>query len=143
VLAGHQQLLDTALARATPEVRERFAILTGQPPPAGSALKKDENGAAAAAEHRLITDENITGALSRLDQLADWEPGTSRRQVAARLTALDRRDRLDRASRRRRVGQRVIKEGLDAYYRDQAVSRGRYGAHCGKKVLPVRRLRPP
>ena len=99
-----QQLLDTALARATPEVGERFAVLTGQPPPAASA-RRDDNGAAADAEHRLITDENVSGALGRLDQLAGWEPGTARRQVAARLAGLDRRDLLDRASRRRRIGR--------------------------------------
>ena len=89
-----QQLLDTALARATPGVAERFAVLTGQPPPAVSA-RRDENGAAADAEYRLITDENVSGALGRLDQLAGWEPGTARRQVAARLAGLDRRDLLD------------------------------------------------
>jgi hypothetical protein len=47
-----QQLLDTALARATPGVAERFAVLTSQPPPAVSA-RRDENGAVADAEYRL------------------------------------------------------------------------------------------
>jgi hypothetical protein len=125
-----QQLLDTALARATPEVRERFAVLTGQPPPAASA-GKDENGAAAGAERRLITDENISGALGRLDQLAGWAPGTARRQVAARLAGLDRRDLLDRATRRRRIGRRTVADALGAYYRGQAGEHGRYGARCG------------
>ena len=68
-----QQLLDTALARAPAAAGERLAVLTGQPPPAVSA-RTDENGAAADAEHRLITDQNISGALGRLDQLAGWEP---------------------------------------------------------------------
>ena len=125
-----QQLLDTALARATPEVRERFAVLAGESPPVPIA-RKDANGAAADAEHRLATDENISGALGRLDQLAGWEPGTSRRQVAARLTGLDRRDLLDRASRRRRIGRRRVADALGAYYRDQAGEHGRYGAYCG------------
>ena len=125
-----QQLLDTALARATPDVAERFAVLTGQPPPAVSA-RRDENGAAADAEHRLITDQNISGALGRLDQLAGWEPGTARRQVAARLAGLDRRDLLDRASRRRRIGRRGIADALGEYYRGQAAEHGRYGARCG------------
>jgi hypothetical protein len=124
-----QQLLDTALARATPEVAERFAVLTGRSPP--TIVRKDENGAAADAEHRLITDENISGALGRLDQLAWWEPGTARRQVAARLPGLDRRDLLDRASRRRRIGRRAVADALGAYYRDQAGEHGRYGARCG------------
>jgi hypothetical protein len=125
-----QQLLDTALARATPDVAERFAVLTGQPPPAVSA-RKDQNGAAPDAEHRLITDENISGALGRLDQLAGWEPGTARRQVAARLTGLDRRDLLDRASRRRRISRRAVADALGEYYRGPAGEYGRYGAHCG------------
>jgi hypothetical protein len=125
-----QQLLDTALARATPEAAGRFAILTGQSSPAASA-RRDENGAAADAEHRLITDGNISGALGRLDLLAGWDPGTARRQVAARLTALDRRDLLDRASRRRRIGRRAVADALGAYYRGQAGEHGRYGAHCG------------
>jgi hypothetical protein len=124
-----QQLLDTALARASAEARERFAVLSGQPPPAAS-VRRDENGALVDAEHRLITDQNISGALGRLDQLTGWEPGTARRQVAARLAGLDRRDLLDRASRRRRIGQRTVADALGEYYRDQAGEHGRYGARC-------------
>jgi hypothetical protein len=131
-----QQLLDIALARATAEVRERFAVLTGQSPP-GVSVGKDDDGAAADAEHRLITDQSISGALGRLDQLADWEPGTARRQVAARLAGLDRRDLLDRASRRRRIGQRAIADALGEYYRGQAGQHGRYCARCGHDEAEV------
>ena len=125
-----QQLLDTALARATAAAGERFAVLTGQPPPAAS-VRSDDNGAAADAEHRLITDENISGALGRLDQLTGWEPGTARRQVAARLAGLDRRDLLDRASRRKRIGRREVADALGEYYRGQAGEHGCYCARCG------------
>jgi hypothetical protein len=125
-----QQLLDTAYARAAPEVRERFAVLTGESLAAVS-VRRDGNGAAADAEHRLITDENISGALGRLDMLAGWEPGTARRQVAERLTGLDRGDVLDRASRRRRIGRRGVADALGCYYRGQAGEHGRYGARCG------------
>ena len=125
-----QQLLDTSLARAPAAAGERFAVLTGQPPPAVSG-RTNENGAAADAEHRLITDQNISGALGRLDQLAGWEPGTARRQVAARLAGLDRRDLVDRASLRRRIGRRGFADALGEYYRDQAGEHGRYGARCG------------
>ena len=83
-----QQVLDAALARAPAAAGERFAVLTGEPARAVSA-RTDDDGAAADAEHRLITDQNISGALSRLDQLAAWEPGTARRTVAARLAGLD------------------------------------------------------
>ena len=125
-----QQLLDTALARAPAAAGERFAVLTGEPAPAVSA-RQDEDAATADAEHRLITDQNISGALDRLDQLAAWEPGTARRQTAARLVGLDRRDLLDRASRRSRIGQRGVAEALGEYYRCQASEHGRYGARCG------------
>jgi hypothetical protein len=125
-----QQVLDAALARAPAAAGERFAVLTGEPARAVSA-RADDDGAAAAAEHRLITDQNISRALSRLDQLAAWEPGTARRTVAARLAGLDTRDLLDRAGRRSRIGRDDIAGALGAYYRCQAGEHGRYGARCG------------
>jgi hypothetical protein len=131
-----QQLLDTALAQAPAPVGERFAVLAGtavrteDPPGAGAGTGDD--GAAADAEQRLITDQNISAALSRLDQLAGWEPGTARKQVAARLACLDSRYLLDRASRRRRIGQRRIAQALGEYYSGQAAGYGRYGARCGR-----------
>ena len=125
-----QQVLDAALARAPAAAGERFAVLTGEPARAASA-RQDEDAAAADAERRLITDHDISGALNRLDQLAAWEPGTARRKVAARLVSLDRRDLLDRASRRSRIGQRGVAEALGEYYRYQAGEHGRYSARCG------------
>jgi hypothetical protein len=126
-----QQLLDAALARAPADVGERFAVLIGQAPAAVSAARADGNGAAADAERRLITDHNISGALGRLDQLTGWEPGTARRQVAARVAGLDKRDLVDRASRRRRIGRVAVADALGGYYRDQVGEHGRYGARCG------------
>ena len=125
-----QQVLDAALARAPAAAGERFAVLTGEPARAVSA-QRDEDAATAEAEHRLITDQNISGALNRLDQLAAWEPGTARRKTAARLVGLDRRDLLDRASRRSRIGQRGVAEALGEYYRCQPGEHGRYSARCG------------
>jgi hypothetical protein len=125
-----QQVLDAALARVPAAAGERFAVLTGEPAPAVSDRAGDD-GAAAAAEHRLVTDQNISGALSRLDQLAAWEPGTARRTVAARLAGLDTRDLLDRASRRSRIGRDAVADALGKYYRCQAAGHGRYGARCG------------
>ena len=125
-----QQVLDAALARAPAAAGERFAVLTGEPARAVSA-RADDDGAAAEAEHRLITDQNISRALSRLDQLAAWEPGTARRTVAARLAGLDTRDLLDRASRRSRIGRDDVADALGKYYRCQAAGHGRYGARCG------------
>jgi hypothetical protein len=125
-----QQVLDAALARAPAAAGERFAVLTGEPARAVSA-RHDEDAAAADAELRLITDQNISGALSRLDQLAAWEPGTARRKVAARLVSLDRRDLLDRASRRSRIGQRGVADALGEYYQYRVGEHGRYSARCG------------
>jgi len=133
-----QQLLDTAFAQAPPAVRDRFAVLTGEAAHSGrNPLRADagtgEDGAAADAERRLITDQNISLALSRLDQLADWEPGTARRQVAARLARLDRGYLLDRASHRRRVGRHRVAQALGGYYRGQVGGYGRYGARGGQE----------
>jgi hypothetical protein len=127
-----QQLLDAALARVDSEVRDRFAVLCGKPALYASGAAEPEAPAEdkvhAAAEHRLAADPNIGQALARLDDLAGWQPGTARSQVAARLTQLDRRDLLDRADRRSRIGQPAIAEALAGYYRDMAEGYGRYGA---------------
>jgi hypothetical protein len=132
-----QRALDTVLEQAPPAVKERFALLTGGPAHTGSDPSRadagtGEDSAAADAEHRLIADENISLALSRLDQLASWEPGTARRKVAALLSGLDRRHVLDRAGRRARIGRRRIARALDEYYHGQADGHGRYGARCGE-----------
>ena len=128
-----QRLLDAALAHADSAVRDRFAVLCGeQALPASGATEPEapaDDEDRAAAEHRLAADPNIGHALARLDDLAGWEPGTARMQVAARLTQLDRRILLDRADRRSRIGQPAIAEALAGYYRDADAGFGRYGAH--------------
>jgi len=132
-----QQLLDTALAQAPRAVSDRFAVFTGESarvgrnaPEAGAGAGDD--GASAEAERRLITDQNISLALSRLDQLAGWEPGTARRQVAARLSRLDKGYLLDRASRRRRIGRDRTAKALGRYYEGHVGDYGRYGARSGQ-----------
>ena len=110
-----QQRLDAALARADSAVRDRFAVLCGEPghkvqAPLRNPKLLPDDATRAAAEHRLAADPNIGQALTRLDDLAGWEPGTARSQVAARLTQLDRRHLLDRADRRSRIGQPAIAE---------------------------------
>jgi hypothetical protein len=127
-----QQLLDAALARAEPAVKDRFAVLCGEPALHASGTAEPEapvdDKARAAAEHRLAADPNISHTLARLDDLAGWEPGTARSQVVARLTHLDRRSLLDRADRRSRIGQPAISEALAGYYGDMGEGYGRYGA---------------
>jgi DNA-binding transcriptional regulator YiaG len=131
-----QKVLDAALAQASAAVRERFAVLTGRT--GDTSTPKDDDSATADAEHRLITDQNISAALNRLDELAGWEPGTARRQVAARLTGLDGRDLLDRANRRRRVGRRSMADALGEYYSGGlAGEHGRYAARCGQNAEAV------
>jgi hypothetical protein len=126
-----QQVLDTALERASPAIKARFAVLTG-----GSAHGADaelgEDGDAADADRRLRTDPHIGSALDRLDRDAGWEPGTARHQVASRLARLDVRHLQDRAARRRRIGHRQIAEALGDYYRNQASAHGRYRARYGQ-----------
>lgn len=143
-----QQLLDTALERAAPAVRERFAVLAGvavpvpgSPPQPG--LVAHDDGAAAAAEHRLISDPDISHALTLLDELAGWEPGTARRQVALRLGRVDRRHLLDHANRRMRIRQPRIAVALGDYYQDQADGYGRYGARCQDSKITTSVLTRP
>lgn len=130
-----QQLLDTAFTRADDDAKERFAVLGG-----GSTTNNGDtwqaespadDGILTAAEHRLIADQNIGQALSKLDHLADWAPGTARSQVAALLMQLDRRDLADRADHRSRIGQPIIARALAGYYQDTTGDYGQYG-HAAK-----------
>jgi hypothetical protein len=128
-----QQLLDTALEKASPTVKERFAtLMSGSVHPQVSphtATRQD--GPAADADRRLSADPNISVARDWLDQHANWKPGTARRHVASRLSQLDVRALRDQRSQRGRVGQRRIAQALGEYYRDRTASHGRYSARCG------------
>jgi hypothetical protein len=133
-----QQLLDTALSQASSAVRERFAALIGQPgqapasAPSSQLAGAGDLGAVTEAERRLLSDRNIANAVSRLDQLAGWEPGTARREVAGRLARADRRDLMDRGNRRRSIGQRRIAMALGDYYGESTAGHGRYAARFGR-----------
>jgi len=132
-----QQLLDTTLSQASPAERERFAALIGEPGRATAPAMASEPagpgdlGVDAEAERRLLSDRNIANAVSRLDELAGWEPGSARREVARRLASGDRRELVDRASRRRGIGQRRTAQALSGYYGTSPEGHGRYGAHLG------------
>ena len=93
-----------------------------------------DDGVFTAAELRLVADQNICQALTRLDHLADRESGTARSKVAERLTQLDRRHLLDRADRRSRIGQPSIAQALAGYYRDASGGYGRYGGARAPKM---------
>jgi hypothetical protein len=120
-------------------------VLCGEPALHASAEPETsaDDRARAEAEHRLAADPNIGHALARLDDLAGWEPGTARSQVAARLTRLDRCSLLDRADRRSRVGQSAIAEALGGYYGDMAADYGRYGARLPGGALTTSVLTHP
>jgi hypothetical protein len=125
-----QQILDSALAQAPPEVRERFATMTSEP--TGAAETGPEDDRRADAERRLLADRNISAAASRLDHLAGWDPGTARRRVAAWVPGIDTRDLLDRSQGRQRVGRQAAADALGRYYHHQAAGeQGRYAARCG------------
>jgi hypothetical protein len=132
-----QQLLDALLAQASPAERERFAALVGEPGPGPAPMISHPGdggdlGAGAEAERRLVSDRNIANALSRLDELAGWEPGSARREVARRLASSDRRELMDRASRRRGIGQGRIAQALSDYYGSGIGGHGRYAARLGQ-----------
>jgi hypothetical protein len=85
---------------------------------AGSKVPR-EAGCAVAAENdeiRLTRDLHIAASLDWLDRHAGWPPGTARRQVAARLSALDPRDLQDAGHRRGRVTRQQVAAALSAYY---------------------------
>jgi hypothetical protein len=131
-----QQVLDAALERASQPIKARFAVLAGSSVPAQIAPLEDQDDAGKAfdAERRLSTDPNIGAALDRLDLYADWQPGTARGQVASELARLDARQLQDRASRRRRVGQRQIAEAMGDYYRGPTSDHGCYSAQYGPDI---------
>lgn len=128
-----QQLLDTALERATPAVQERFTALVEGPATTATtstgAAETDE--VTTEAERRLTADPNISGALDWLDQHAGWGPGTARQEVASALTRLDVRALRDKRSRRERVDQQTIAAALGDYYGPQFGDHGRYCVRYG------------
>lgn len=142
-----QRLLDSALAQADPADRHRFAVLCGEPVSSvGDATESEapaDDQARAVAEQRLIADQNIGQALTRLDHLAGWEPGTARGQVATRIALLDRRLLLDQADLRSRIGQPAIAQALAGYYQDTTGGYGRYGARCHGSTITTSVLTRP
>ncbi|ACU37526.1 hypothetical protein [Actinosynnema mirum] len=130
-----QQLLDTAHARADEAAQSRFTALTT------TTLDLPE-GAATDAELRLTTDPTITAALDWLDQHAVWEPGTARREVAARLAHLDVPALHDRGARRSRVDQHATARALADYY-GATPDHGRYTARFGTTTASTTILTRP
>ncbi|WP_246127538.1 transcriptional regulator [Amycolatopsis rhizosphaerae] len=130
-----QQLLDTAYEQASAAVRARFAELVGEQPsepaePAFDSATTDQ--ARAAAEQRLSADPHLGDALEWLDEHAGWEPGTSRRKVAARLATVDAQALRDRGVLRGKVSQRQVTQALTDYYGTNLAGHGLYSARYGE-----------
>ncbi len=131
-----QQLLDTALERASSAARARFASLAEQETGWAAAENaptegEDEPRQSPEAERRLAMDTNVSAALDWLDEHADWSAGQSRREVASRLAHLDVRKLQERASERSRVDRSRVARALAEYYGERAREAGRYCARIG------------
>jgi hypothetical protein len=85
---------------------------------AGSKVPREAGEPAAADDNeiRLARDLHIATSLDWLDRHARWEPGTTRRKVAARLSNLDPRDLQDAGHRRGRVTRQQVAAALSTYY---------------------------
>ncbi len=137
-----QQALDTVLDRASAAVRSRFEQLIGATPVEPVAVEPSLSEPVSDAELRLINDRNITQALDWLDERASREPGTSRRDVAARLGHVDVRDLRDLGARRGRVSQQDTVTALNAYYGTDA-DHGCYTARFGTRSVATSVLTRP
>lgn len=123
--SGVQRELDTALANAPADAADRFhELINGGPLDLPDGASKD-------AELRLSEDTTIVAALDWLDARAGWDPGTARREVAARLAALDLHTLQDRGVLRGRVNQRDTASALADYYGTSTTGHGRYSATFG------------
>ena len=114
-----QQLLDTALEKASPAERTRFTELVGDAPADSTA-----------ADERLAADPHISAAIEWLDQHAHWTPGTARRAVADRVARVNVNELHDRGAQRGRVSQRDVAAALATYYGSRLDDHGLYTARC-------------
>jgi hypothetical protein len=118
-----QQVLDTALERASDSERTRFVELLGEVP--GGSIPATEAG------RRLTADPTIGVALEWIDRHAHWSPGDARRAVAARVARLDPQSLRDRGTRRSWVSQRDVASALADYYGHALGNHGLYTAKSG------------
>lgn len=120
-----QQILDTALQRATDDEKQRFRQLVN-PEVDETALRE--------AEHQVANDPNIDQSLEWLDRRTGWTTGTARRRVIERLAGTDVGELHARRRRRMEVSQSDIAAMLRRYYTMQS-GYGVFHGHCGSTVL--------
>jgi hypothetical protein len=77
-----------------------------------------------AEDERPVRDAlELAAALDWLDERAEWQPGTSRSKVRARLAELELGRLLDVGVRRARVGRTAVTRALVDYYGDNGLYR--------------------
>jgi hypothetical protein len=131
--AAMQQILDTALHRASTDEQRRFVQLTS--PDAA------DDGTLAEADRQVSTDPNIGTLLEWLDRHAAWTPGTARRNVVERLAVTDIGELNDRRQRRVQVKQMQVADALSAYYGTYpgyGTYQGNYGPEPFKTTIVTR-----
>jgi hypothetical protein len=115
-----QRALDTVLAQASAEERDRFMhLLVDHGEPVVAPLSGDPAGTPflASAELRLGHDPDVNEMLGWLDGHAHWKAGEARRRVSELVRRLDADVLTDAVRRRSRVPRHVVAEALADYYR--------------------------
>lgn len=126
-----QQALDTLLYQAPDQVKARFSLLldmraeeAAQVDAAGTSSCRDT----AEAERRLGTDPSVGAALDWIEREAGWSNGAARKEVLARVAALEPQALRDRRARRNQVDQHQLAEALQSYYAGAPTGWGTYTA---------------
>jgi hypothetical protein len=112
---------------------------------AGSKVPREAGEAVAAEtdEIRLTRDLHVAASLDWLDRHAGWPTGTARREVAARLSALDLRDLQDAGHKRGRVTRQQLAAALSTYYAPGFDACQPYRARCCGEPLETSVLTRP
>ena len=138
-----QRALDTALARAAEDAKDRFTRLS-------ATTDEHAAGTTAARPHavdeavglRLNRDPAIDDALHWLDRQAGWSSGEARRRVKNELATLDMDSLQDRVYRRGEVKREQVADALASYYARGRSQHGFYGARCGSRIVTSILTRP-
>ncbi|MEV4728881.1 transcriptional regulator [Saccharopolyspora sp. NPDC049426] len=136
-----QQALDTVLHQADDQVKARFSLLLARGRPGETALTGTADAPAGRdtteAERRMSTDPNVGAALDWVEQKAGWSSGTARKEVLARIAALEPNALRDRRSRRSRVDQHQLATALQDYYAGAPAGWGTYAARIEQEQSAI------
>ena len=138
-----QRALDTALAQAAEDAKDRFMRLSATTDDeAAGTISARPHAVDEAVELRLNRDPAIGDALHWLDRQAGWSSGEARRRVKSQLSALDMDSLQDRVYRRGEVKREQVAEALATYYARGSPQHGFYGARCGSRIVTSILTRP-